>query len=602
MNLKTRLSHVFLITSCLLFLVSCDQASPPNVESGVEPAVEPAKPDPATDAATAVNQVADRYYALSLKKTPEVAYFSGVELPRHDGMAGNSPAARHAFKAYENEMLKALESVDIATLEGRTEWITHAYLLQELRASRALRVCHTELWNVNQMGGWHSGYAQVAQLQPVGTAELREQSLARWSKMAAYIDQETENLKFGLKHGYSAPKTVVQRVIDQVDGLLSLELEKSPFYSPAIRDEDEAFVAATGEIVANQIYPALQRYRDYLAGTYMENARSELSVTANPDGLACYEASLQAYTTLARSGKEVFELGQATVAANKARVIELGQVAYGLDDFKEILDKAKTDPSDSFADKEELLQFSRDMVQRAESEMPDWVGKMPPRAVEVVPFEEHEEGTGMSAHYRPGTVDRPGEYRIPLYKPEDQSRGNAEATAFHEAWPGHHLQVAVGQSVEGLHPVTQIIWFSGPGEGWARYSEALAEEMGLYTTTTGPIKRRAWPARGMVVDPGIHLFGWTREEAIEFMMESGRFPESMGDELVDRIAILPGQLTAYDSGGLEILALRKMAEDAMGEDFDIREFHDRILENGTIPLLQLRAHVEAWIEDYQAHK
>ena len=188
------------------------------------------------------------------------------------------------------------------------------------------------------------------------------------------------------------------------------------------------------------------------------------------------------------------------------------------------------------------------MVERAESEMPGWVGKMPPLAVNVVPFEEHEEGTGMSAHYRPGNADRPGEYRIPLYKPEDQSRGNAEATAFHEAWPGHHLQVAVGQSVEGLHPVTQIIWFSGPGEGWARYSEALAEEMGLYTTTTGPIKRRAWPARGMVVDPGIHLFGWTREEAIDFMMESGRFPESMGDEMVDRIAILPGQLTAYDSG------------------------------------------------------
>ncbi len=517
-------------------------------------------------------------------------------------MENNSPEARQAAERIEDEMLAGLEGIDVSSLTGRTEWITHAYLLQELRAAVALRVCRTELWNVNQMGGWHSGYAQIAQLQPVGTPELRDQSIARWSKMAAYIDQETENLKSGLELGYSAPKTVVQRVIDQLDGQLALEPEKSPFYSPASRDDDEAFAAATRAIVVDQIYPALQRHRDFLAGSYMENARAELSVTANPDGLACYEASLQAYTTLARSGKEVYELGQATVAANKAKVIELGQTAYGLDDFAEILDRAKTDPADKFADKEELLQFSRDMVQRAESEMPNWVGKMPPRAVEVVPFEEHEEGTGMSAHYRPGTAERPGEYRIPLYKPEDQSRGNAESTAFHEAWPGHHLQVAVGQSVEGLHPVTQIIWFSGPGEGWARYSEALAEEMGLYTTTTGPIKRRAWPARGMVVDPGIHLFGWTREQAIEFMMESGRFPESMGDEMVDRIAILPGQLTAYDSGGLEILALRKMAEDAMGDDFDIREFHDRVLENGTIPLLQLRAHIEAWIEDYRAHQ
>jgi len=121
--------------------------------------------------------------------------------------------------------------------------------------------------------------------------------------------------------------------------------------------------------------------------------------------------------------------------------------------------------------------------------------------------------------------------------------------------------------------------------------------MGLYTTTTGLINRRAWPARGMVVDPGLHLFGWTREQAIEFMLNSGRFPESKGDEMVDRIAILPGQLTAYDSGGLEILALRRQAETALKGDFDIREFHDRVLENGTIPLSQLRNHVEAWIAE-----
>jgi len=598
MKTTARLLQVFLFTASIVLLSACKQESAPVAET----AVEPTTPDPAVEAANSVTALADHYYAVTLKETPEVAYFSGIELPRHDGMEDNSSSARQALQSLEDEMLEELESIDVSTLKGRSEWITHAYLLQELRASAAQRICRTDLWNVNQMGGWHSGYSQIAQLQPVGTTEFREQSLTRWSKMATYIDLEIEHLGHGLELGYSAPKSVVQRVIDQVDGLLSLEIEKSPFYSPALRDDDEEFAAATRELVTNQIYPALQRYRDFLAGSYMESAREELSVTANPDGLACYEASLQAYTTLARSGKEVFELGQATVAANKARVIELGQAAYGLDDFNEILDKAKADPSDSFSDKDELLQFSRDMVQRAQSEMPNWVGKMPTVAVEVVPFEEHEEGTGMSAHYRPGNADRPGEYRIPLYKPEDQSRGNAEATAFHEAWPGHHLQVAVGQSVEGLHPITQIIWFSGPGEGWARYSEALAEEMGLYTTTTGPIKRRAWPARGMVVDPGIHLFGWTREEAIDFMMESGRFPESMGDEMVDRIAILPGQLTAYDSGGLEILALRKMAEVTMGDDFDIREFHDRILENGTIPLLQLRAHVEAWLEEYEAQR
>ena len=566
----------------VLLLVGC---------SPKETAVPAETPDPSAT----VNAVADAYYAHVMRTNPEVAYFAGIELEHHDGMRNNDLISRDTSYAAIDAMLAELRTVDSDALLGDPAWITRAYLLEELEGNVGVRVCHTELWNVNQMGGWHSGYAQIAQLQPVGTPELREQSLSRWSKFETYINQEMGNLGQGLKLDYSAPKAVVQRVVDQVDGLLALEVEQSPFYSPAARDDNEAFATATRAIVEDQINPALRRYREFLAGPYLERAREELSITANPNGRECYDASLRSYTTLKRSAEDVFELGKQTVEANKVSVIELGKAAYELTDFNEILQRAKSDPTDKFADQDELLEFSREMVERAEVEMPNWVGTMPQQPVIVVPFEEHEEGTGRSAHYRPGTDERPGEYRIPLHNHEDQSRGNAESTAFHEAWPGHHLQVAFAKAIEGLHPVTEIIWFSGPGEGWARYSEALAEEMGLYVTTTGPIKRRAWPARGMVADPGIHLFGWTREEAIEFMMEAGRFPESMGDQMVDRIAILPGQLTAYDSGGLEILALRRQAEEALGDDFDIREFHDRILENGTIPLPALREHLERWI-------
>jgi len=580
--LRTEITQYCVAAICAVGLAACTED-------------QTAADAPSTDPGSIVNSVADQYYDFTLSRYPETAYFSGIELDRHDGITDNSPAARLADEAVIDELLGRLQSVDAGVLVGKPKWITHAYLSQTLSDAVAQRVCRSDLWNVSQMGGWHLGATQIAQLQPVGSPELRQQSLTRWSSFVVYVNQEIENLESGLDAGYSAPRSVVRRVIEQVDGLLALDIERSPFYSPATRDDDEAFAERTRALVADQIYPALQRYRDYLANTYIESAREELSVTANPDGLECYEASLRGYTTLDRSGKEVFELGQETVAANKAKVIELGKAAYELDDFTQIMDRVKADPADRFDSKEQLLEFSREMVRRAEAEMPKWVGNMPEQAVEVVPFAEHEEGTGRSAHYRPGNAERPAEYRIPLHEPEKQSRGNAEAVAFHETWPGHHLQVAVGQAVEGLHPVTQIIWFSGPGEGWARYSEALAEEMGLYETTSGPIRRRAWPARGMVVDPGIHLFGWTREQAIGYMVESGRFAEERGDEMVDRIAILPGQLTAYDSGGLEIFALRRQAEEALGDSFDIREFHDRVLENGTIPLTQLRAHIEAWI-------
>mgnify|MGYP001813099212 FL=1 len=574
------------------FIAAC-QAEQPPADTAADVAADTPSP------AEAMNDVADRYYAWTLERFPEQAYFAAVELERHDGMLDNSPEALAAAHAIEDELLAAVEAINADDLVGKPEWIAKALLEQELRSGVARRICREELWNISQMGGWHSGYSQLATLQPVETPELREQALARWAKFPAFVDQEVANLKSGVEQGYTVPKAVAQRVIDQVDGLLALPTENSPFYSPAARANDEAFAGSMREILEGGIVPALQRARDYIADEYLPVAREALSITAIPNGAECYEAMLRSYTTIDRSGKGVYELGQATVAANKAGVIELGRAAYETEDFSEILERARNDPGDRFESREELLEFSKAMVERAAVEMPNWVGKMPEQAVAVVPFEEHEEGTGRSAHYNPGNANRPAEYRIPLDKPEEQSRGGAETVAFHEAWPGHHLQVATFQSVEGLHPVTQLLWFSGPGEGWARYSEALAEEMGLYESVTGPITRRAWPARGMVVDPGIHLFGWTREQARDYMNESGRFPESMGDDMVDRIAILPGQLTAYDSGGLEILALRRQAEEALGDEFDIREFHDRVLENGTIPLGNLRQHIEAWIASKQ---
>jgi len=551
-------------------------------------------------AAQMTRELADRYYAFRLRTQPEIAYFSGVELQRHDGLTNNSPAGQAAIEAEEDELWQHLQGIDSSALEGSVDWITHGILQQSLQSARELRVCAYPAWAVNQMAGWQLDYAQLAALQPVGTKELREQALARWSRMPAFIDQERENLVAGLAAGYSSPKSAVQRVISQLDALLAMPAKDSPFASPAQRDEDEGFSAAFVDLVASGIYPATRRYREFLVDTYLPQAREALAVTANPNGRACYDASLRSYTTLDRSGEQVFELGMDTVTANQARVQQLGAEAYDLDDFAAIIQHIKDDPSDKFSSAAELLQFAKDAVNRAEKAMPQWFGYVPTVQADVLPFPEYQEGTGVSARYEPGNVNRPGVYRIPLFEPEKQSRGNAESTAFHEIWPGHHMQVAVAQEIEGLHDISRISWYSGMGEGWGRYSEGLAVEMGLYTTQSGPINRLAWPARGMVVDPGIHLLGWTREQAIAFMEQAGRFSESESDDMVDRIAVLPGQLTSYDSGGLEILALRRLAAEQLGDDFDIREFHDRVLENGSIPLTMLRAHIESWLEKLAA--
>ncbi len=566
-----------------------------SVALGLIFAVSPAVAMDADEAAESVNRLADRYYDLVLERAPETAYFAGVEIARHDGISDNSPAALARAESEDDALLVRLEAIDPALLRGRVEWITYGILQQALESSRDLRVCRWPLWNVNQMDGWQLNYPLVADLQPVGSEELRAQALERFAKLAGYIDQEIANLRRGLAEGYSAPQSVVRRVISQLDGLWQMAPDESPFLAPARRDGSPEFTTALQKLTAEQILPAVKRYHDFLADTYLESARETLAVTANPSGRECYEASLRGYTTLGRSGEEVYALGRSTVEANRARVIDLGRSEYGLDDYAAIIAQVKDDKSDHFASKDGMLEFARAAVMRAESQLDQWFGMKPTRPVVVEPYPGYQEGSGVSSRYEPGSKDRPGVYRINRDQPHKSSKGGAEIVAFHEAYPGHHTQIAIAQERDDLHRITGLVFYSGFGEGWARYSEALAEEMGLYQTTTALISRRAWPARGMVVDPGLHLLGWSRAKARAFMAESGRFSPEQLDQMVDRIAILPGQLTSYDSGALEIFALRREAEIALGEEFDIREFHDRVLENGTVPLRLLRRHVEAWL-------
>ncbi len=547
-----------------------------------------------------VDSIADDLYELRLKQNPEFAYFLGLPVERHDALSDNSLETLAVYRQEEDRLLSSIKTIDGAALRGTPQWITWGIVLEDLESSIGLRVCAQELWGVNQMGGWQLGFPQIADLQPVGTDELRAQALTRWGKLPGFVRNEIDNLRLGLERGYSSPQSVVRLVIGQMNNLSEVPLDDSPFLSPARRDDDDQFAEDFQALVTGEILPTLTEYRDFLQEEYLPAAREELSVTANPDGLDCYKASLRSYTTLNRSPEEVYALGKKTVEANRARVVELGEELYGVDDFAEIIAGVRADPDNRFSSKEDVLEFSREAVARSKRSMPEWFGRVPTRDVFVEPYPEFQDGTGVSSRYEPPRVDAPGTYRITLYEPTEQRKGGAEITAVHEAWPGHHLQIAIAQELDNLHPMTRFAFNSGFVEGWARYSEALAEEIGLYETDTALITRRAWPARGMVVDPGIHIMGWTREQAVDFMAESGRSTPDRAKKTVDRIAILPGQLTAYDSGALELFALRAQAEEELGDDFDIRVFHDRLLEHGSIPLPMLRQHIEAWISEESA--
>lgn len=549
----------------------------------------------APDDAARVTALADEYVAAFVAAYPEEAELSGFALERHDGFTDNRPAALAAWRAREDAWAAALAGIDGARLRGRPEWVTYGMLRERVEASRAQRVCRGELWPVNQMSGWQAGIATLAQVQPVGTPALREQALGRFGRLPRYVDNEIAWLREGVRQGYTVPRRNVELVIQQLDAVLAAPPEQSPFHGPAARDSTPAFRAAWAALERDALLPAARRYRDFLAGEYLPAARETLGVGALPNGRACYQALFRGVTTLDRAPEETFRLGEARVARNQAEVMEIGRRAWGTAALDSIRARVR---GDRFADREEMMAFSREAVERARARVPAWFRALPRAPVVIEPHPAFLEATA-SDQYFPAAEDgsRPAQYRINLGGAQDKTRAGAEITAFHETYPGHHLQIAAAQEQAGAHPVSRLVGSGSYVEGWARYAEALAEEMGLYTTDGARVDRRLWPARGMVVDPGLHLFGWTREQAVEYIVSSGRFDRPRAEALVDRVIAWPGQLTAYDTGGLEIFALREQAERALGDRFDIREFHDVLLRNGAVTLPMLRESVEAWIAE-----
>ncbi len=564
----------------------------------------PSKEPPPT-AGEEVRMIADAYMEALLQLSPfSVVYAGAGDVIDADdaAMEDNSPRALARFRAAEDRLGAELMEIDPAALQARADWVAYWTLKEAFAASQGLRICQTHLANVNHMSGWQNAFMQVADSQPVATTVDRAKALARWRRLPAFLAQEEANLRAGLAAGYSSPKRVVARVITQLDRIVAAGPDALPYLSFATRVEgDEKFSNAIEALAVQEIMPAIVGYRNFIRDEYLPEARDDLSIAATPNGAACYEALLRSYHTAAIGAEKTFTRGEETVEANRRAVIERGAVLTGSEDFAEILSRLKAVRENRFSSEQELVDWTRALIPVTKQKIAPMFAALPGQELVVEPFPANLKGTGQSSRYEPKpATEGPATYRIATDNWGEQTRGEAEIVAVHEGWPGHHLQIASAASIEGLHPVTRLLGSTAFIEGWARYAEMLAEEAGLYATGYGAVSRRAWPARGMVADPGLHAYGWTNDQVKAFVIESGRFTEESAEIMLDRVAALPGQLTAYDTGGLEIMRLRDEALRRLGPRFDIQEFHAKVLENGAVPLAALTAHVEAWIAAKEA--
>jgi uncharacterized protein (DUF885 family) len=551
-----------------------------------------------TDPATQVTRLADDYVKAYIERFPENAAFAGMTLPHNDRFLDNSPAAYRAWEQREDGWLNELSKIDESALLGKPEWVTYGFLREALESARGLRVCRQELWTINQIGGWQATMPDYLGVLPLGTAEHRQDLLKQWRTLPQFLETDITNLKAGLAAGYSTPKHNVELVIKQLDGYLNVPLEKSPLYGPALRDTDSAFVASWKKLLTDTINPAIRKYRDFLTTTYLPKARTEIAVSANPNGAACYAASLRAQTGLTISPQEMYDKGKRAIEEQQATVKALAKQVYGIDDLSQLRSKLDADPDNHFKTRDEVMAYSQAAVDRAWKALPKEFGLIPKAKVRIEPIAAFDEEHGVP-HYVPASEDgsRPGTYYISLFEPEKQLKSRTEMVAFHETVPGHHLQGAIALELPKTHPITHLIWNGGFGEGWAVYAEnKLAMEMGLYSSERNQLGELVQFPTGMVADPGIHAMGWTRQQTIDYFLATRPdYPAKLAESQADRIVVTPGQLTTYWAGALEIMALRDQAQKALGDKFDVRAFHDQVLNSGSITLPMLHEKINRWL-------
>jgi uncharacterized protein (DUF885 family) len=460
------------------------------------------------------------------------------------------------------------------------------------------RVCRLELWNVSQMQGWHVTLGYLVTIQPTGTDQARKEAIARWSSLPRYLDQQTANLREGIKLGHTAPKHIVRIVAGQVRQLASAPVADSPFVAPASGDTDRGFQAVFRTVVEEQIVPAARKYADFLEQEYLPAARDAIAVTANAGGAPCYAASIRAWSTLPKTAQEVHDIGRREVVRIDAEMQAIAERSFTTSDVPALLQRLRTDRQFTFRSRDELINYSKAALERARAAAPQWFGILPKADVRIEPYPAYREKSGAPGEYNSPAEDgsRPGLFYINASQPEKTTRADNESTAFHETIPGHHLQIAIAIERTDNHPLARYIGNSGYSEGWGLYAEELADEMKLFTgdlDRLGMLSSQNWRAARLVVDTGLHALGWTRQQAIDYMLaHTPQSVESATSE-VDRYIIMPGQATAYMLGKLEIVAARQEAQKKRGDTFDIKQFHDRVLDDGAVPLTYLRAKLAA---------
>jgi len=544
------------------------------------------------------------YWEASLQHSPEFASSIG-DKRYNDKITDYSVRAENAWIEQEQNFLLRLAAIDPAGLAEQDE-VSRDLLIHDLTDDQEAAEFKPWEMPLNQMSGIHTTYPQLVAQLSFTSAKDYDDWIARLRALPHAFDQEVTDMAIGIDDHRVPPKYLLQKALEQVNQLASQKPEDSPLALP-LKSFPASIPAADQEriktemlgVIEKQVLPAYARLARFLQVTYIPAGRTEPGISTLPDGAKYYKFLIRQSTTTDLTAEQIHQIGLDEVKKDEALMLAIAQ-QLGFKDLASFRASLKINPKLHPASRDALLNAYKGYLSAMQVKLPEYFGRLPKARFEVVPVPGFLEKTSAPAYYEGGTPDgsRPGRLFIDLYNAEQRNLYSVEAIAYHEGLPGHHLQISIAQELEGIPEFRKFGGYNAYQEGWGLYAEHLGKDIGFYQdpySDYGRLEADIWRAIRLVVDTGVHSQHWTRQQMVDYFHEHSNIDEPSIQAEVDRYIAWPGQALGYKIGQLEILKLREKAKTALGPKFNIRAFHDQVLDSGALPLDVLAARIDTWI-------
>jgi uncharacterized protein (DUF885 family) len=558
------------------------------------------------DRRKALNDLFHEYWEDQLKHDPEFASEIG-DNRYNDQITDRSVRAFNDGLARERKFLLRLAAIDPTGFSDE-EKISQTLLIRQIEEDDEAAEFKEWEMPVNQLDGVYRDFPELVAQLSFNTAKDYDDWIARLHAIPSAFAQVTQNMEIGMDDGRAPPKYLLVTALEQVkqlanekpeDSPLALPLKKFPASIPA--SQQERIKTEMLEAIEKEVLPAYLRFARFLEVSYIPAGRDKPGISALPDGAKYYQFLIKRTTTTNLTPAQIHQIGLDEVAKDEAEMLAIAE-KLGFKDLASFRASLKTNPKVHPASAAALMDAYRGYIKPMQAKLPELFGRLPKAPLEVVPVPDYIAKTAPPAYYEAGTPDgsRPGRLFVDQYNATERNLYSVESIAYHEGIPGHHLQISIAQELQGVPQFRKYFEYTSYTEGWAFYSERLGKDVGFYQdpySDYGRLENDTWRAIRLVIDTGVHSEGWTRAQMVEYFRDHSYMDDTTMQSEIDRYIAWPSQALAYKIGQLKILELRARAQEAFGDKFDIRAFHDQVIDAGALPLDVLETRIDAWIAE-----